>query len=344
MVIRLGASATRAARRVLSMIAVGMVAALTLSGCGLASGSGVSAEGETHTVTDRRGNDVEVPVNPQRIVTLSEPTMDGVLSLGVKPVGTVNGRGQGAIPNYLKDLAEGIPAVGSVSQVNFETIANLEPDLIITDGTGVDDEESLEVLNNIAPVYYAGYSGGDWHITFENVGKVLGLEDQVSEVEAAYDAKVADISQQLQEAGLTEQTYTIVRWQGDNASLILDDLPPGVALTDLGLKYPANQDAMERVGHSAPISKENMSEIDADVMFFGTLGGSSVDNPNAGGTADIEGAQKAYDEAIAVPGFASLNAVKNDNVVLVDGSAWTSTGGLTLLNKIVDDIAAALLS
>ena len=37
-------------------------------------------------------------------------------------------------------------------------------------------------------------------------------------------------------------------------------------------------------------------------------------------------------------GFTNLKAVKDDHVILVDGSKWTSTGGPLLLNGIIEDV------
>jgi iron complex transport system substrate-binding protein len=86
-----------------------------------------------------------------------------------------------------------------------------------------------------------------------------------------------------------------------------------------------------------------MSEIDADYMFFGTLGGSSVNNPQAGGAADIEGARKALEQAVRVPGFTDLKAYRDKHIILVDGSLWTSTGGPLLMNRIIDSVEKSLL-
>lgn len=325
---------------------------LGLAGCGAVSSGAAGKQevseasdggGKTRTITDIEEKKVEVPAAPKRVVTLSERTLDGTVALGVTPVGTVKGRGQKTVPNYLVDKVGDVPVVGSVSQVNFETIANLKPDLILTDGSGVDDEGSLQVLSNIAPTYFAGYSGGDWQIVFGNVAQALDLEAEAKKVVSDYQARAKDVGRRLADAGYDEKTVSIVRWQGDAPSLILDDVPPGIAITDLGLKYPKNQDDMERVGHSSPISKENVSEIDADIMFFGTLGGSSVDNPEAGGTADVKGAEEALDLAMKTPGFADLHAVTDGEVIPVDGSKWTSTGGPLLMSGLIDDIEKDLL-
>lgn len=293
-------------------------------------------------IEDVRYDAVAVPVDPQRVVTLSEPTLDGALALDVKPVGSVNGRGQSTMPNYLIDLAEGIPEVGSVAQFNFEAIAAREPDLILTYASGGNNPESVKILEQIAPVYFVGYAGAEWKTTFRNTANALNRLDDAEQLLSEFDAYAADVKARLHEAGYGDKTFSIVRWQGSNASLILKELPPGMALEAIGLQRPPAQDREGR-GHSEPISLENLDEADADYMFFGTLGGSSVDNPLAGGTADVSGAQAAFDEAVKVPGFTDLNAYKNDNIILVDGSMWTSTGGPILLTRIIEFVEKTLL-
>ncbi len=186
---------------------------------------------------------------------------------------------------------------------------------------------------------FTGYAGGEWRTNFRIVAAALGREQQGEKVIADYEAKVATTRGTLGAAG--EQTFSIVRWQGTAPALILKELPPGQALVDLGLRRPAAQDTFGR-GHSEPVSLENLQRIDADYIFFGTLGGSSVSNPRAGGTAGLEGARKALAAAEQVPGFTRLAAYRNNRIILVDGSAWTSTGGPLLMNRLVDDVRNAL--
>ena len=123
--------------------------------------------------------------------------------------------------------------------------------------------------------------------------------------------------------------------------MILEELPAGIALTDLGLERPPAQDHRGR-GHSEPVSLENLRLIDADYMFFGTLGGSSVENTNAGGDSDVSAAEEALEQARDVPGFSGLDAVREDHVIPVDGSLWTSTGGPILMTRIVDSVVEDL--
>ncbi|MFT4294395.1 MAG: iron-siderophore ABC transporter substrate-binding protein [Micropruina sp.] len=332
----LGSTAGRLARVACLISAL----ALTAIGCSSAPAPSSPAAAQTRAVTDINGERVEVPAQPQRVVPLSEPTLDGVLALGVTPVGTVSGRGQSGVPNYLADVARDIPILGGIGQPNFEAIGAAKPDLILVDGTSVNNNPPvLEALRQIAPVVNTGFAGGEWRTNFRNVAAALGREQQGEKVIADYEAKVASTRASL--GKVKDQTFSIVRWQGTAPALILKELPPGQALVDLGLRRPAGQDTFGR-GHSEPVSLENLQQIDADHMFFGTLGGSSVSNPNAGGSAGLDGAQQALAQAERVPGFTRLNAYRKKQIILVDGSAWTSTGGPLLMNRLVDDVRKAL--
>lgn len=325
------------------LTAVGLGGAAALSGCGLANSSRPAATATSRSVKNVDGSAVNVPTNPKRVVTLSEPTTDAILALGLKPIGVVAGRGQKTVPNYLSEKAKNIPIMGSIGQPNFEAIGAQKPDLILVDGTGLkNNAKALATLRAIAPTVYTGDAGGDWRSNFTNIANALNQEQKGKQVLAAYDKRVKEMASALAPK-YSGKTFSIIRWQGTAAALILKELPAGVALNDLGLKRPASQDRKGH-GHSEPVSLENISQIDADYMFFGFLAGSSVSNPKAGGSADTSAATKALQQAAQVPGFAELGAYKAGHVYPVDGSVWTSTGSAILMNSILDDVKRHLLS
>ena len=230
------------------------LASLTLGACSStqpapASSSGANGTSETRVVTDASGQEVTLPSHPTRVVTLSEPTTDNALALGVTPIGVVSGRGQQTVPNYLLDRAGDIPILGSIGTPNLEAIGAAHPDLILVDGTSVknNDTETLTALGQIAPVFFTTQSGGDWRETFALTADALGVPEQADVKLAEFDQHVADVSARLKDAGYLDQTYSVVRWQGDSAGLILKELPAGQALTALGMKRPANQDRVNCV-------------------------------------------------------------------------------------------------
>ena len=322
------------------------LAALVAGACSPSQPTPASSSGpmsmaatETRMVTDASGQEVALPLEPTRVVTLSEPTTDNALALGITPVGAVSGRGQSGVAAYLADRAGDVPILGSVGTPNLEAVGAAHPDLILVDGTSVksDDTDTLNALKQIAPVFYTAHSGDDWRETFTRTADALGVTDEASTKLADFDAHVAAVSSRLNDGGYLDQTYSVVRWQGDSAGLILKELPAGQALSALGMKRPANQDRNGE-GHSEPVSLENIDQIDADWIFFGTLGKSSVNNPSAGGATGVEASEAALAEARASVGFDSLAAVRAGHVIPVDGSLWTSTGGYLLMEGIVANI------
>lgn len=331
--------------RIRTIVGVAL-AALVAGACSPSQSTPASSTGtmstaatETRMVTDASGQEVALPLEPTRVVTLSEPTTDNALALGITPVGAVSGRGQAGVAAYLADRAGDVPILGSVGTPNLEAVGAAHPDLILVDGTSVksDDIDTLNALKQIAPVFYTARSGDDWRETFTRTADALGVTDEASTKLADFDAHVAAVSSRLNDGGYLDQTYSVVRWQGDSAGLILKELPAGQALSALGMKRPANQDRNGE-GHSEPVSLENIDQIDADWIFFGTLGKSSVNNPSAGGATGVEASEAALAEARASVGFDSLAAVRAGHVIPVDGSLWTSTGGYLLMEGIVANI------
>lgn len=188
-------------RRAFFGLALASSAALALAACSsetttttTSGGSTSGGNSGTRTIKDIDEENVEVPANPQKVIVLSEPTLDGLLALGVTPVGSVSGRGQSGVPNYLADRAKGVQIIGTVAQVNYEQIGNLDPDLILVDSTGVDKRsEAFETLKKIAPVVYCGYAGGDWRINFRNVANAMNMVDKGEEVIKAYESNAATL-------------------------------------------------------------------------------------------------------------------------------------------------------
>lgn len=335
---------TPSLRAALGFVVLLAAAALALVGCGdssagAATSSAPDKAAATRTVKNVDGTSAQVPAHPERVVTLSEPTLDATLALGVQPVGSIAGRGQEGVPGYLKSKAGDVPIVGSVAQLDYEKIAKVRPDLILVDGTSGVNPSNLKTLRKIAPTVDTGKAGGDWHDNLALVADALGKAKAGKKVVADYDAKVASAKKKL--ARYSDDTFSVVRWQGGSFSMILKELPAGMALDDLGLERPASQDR-RGPGHSVPVSSENLPEIDADYIFFATLGGASQGNPDVEGDSGVAGAEKALKDAQKVPGWSNLSAVKADHVEPVDGSVWASTGGPILMTHLIDSVVKTL--
>ncbi|HEU4322324.1 MAG TPA: iron-siderophore ABC transporter substrate-binding protein [Roseiflexaceae bacterium] len=273
------------------------------------------------TITDATGQEIAVPVDPQRVVVLSEQDLDGTLALGITPVGTVNGRGQKTPPLYLGERAAAITSVGDFSQPSLEKVVELKPDLILIGGIFPQIEALLPDLRTIAPTVVTYALTDDWKTAFRGTANALNKAEEAEKFLADYDARTAAIKTALGANAGTE--VSIVRWNPQGPGIMATGSFSSLVLTDLGFKRPASQQQIEGFSHSEPLSLEQLEQIDGDWLFLGTL--------NADGT-------KALEEARTQPLFQQLDAVKNNHVVNVDGTFWTSRGGPLAALIILDDV------
>jgi iron complex transport system substrate-binding protein len=318
------------------LLALLALAAAALAGCSTGS---AAPTGAVRSLTDARGSAVKLPAEPRRVVALSEPTLDGALALGLRPIATTSGRGQGGVSAYLGARAEGIPSVGILGQPDIEKLAALRPDLILLDGTAVQDGAIVDKLRRLAPTVFVSRTGQDWRSAFTATAAALGRADAGRRVLQRYDERVAQIRSRLGDNAAAR--VSVVRWGGIGLpSVLMREVAASRVLTDLGLRRPPSQDR-RGPGHSVPISLENLPQIDGDWMFLGALGTGSVGGVGQG-AADRSAAREALRAARDTPGFTRLRAVRQGRVVPVDGSAWTSAGGPLAENVVLDDVARTL--
>ncbi|GAA4823472.1 ABC transporter substrate-binding protein [Streptomyces ziwulingensis] len=319
-------------RTVLTSAAAVVSGALLLTGCGDdGGGDGDSAGGtgsDTRQVTDATGRAVEVPADPQKVVALSEPTLDAALALGVQPVGATAGRGQQGVSTYLADKASKAQVVATVAEADMEKLAALQPDLILLDETTA-VKTQVDKLESIAPTVVTAKLNEDWKSAFTATADALNKKADAEKWLSGFDTDVAAAKKELGDnAGAV---VSVVRWQNGAPSVVgRGKNHVGSTLTALGLDRPKDQRGAG-TGHSEPVSLEKLSTIDGDWLFFGTLG-------------ERADGEKAYAEAVKVPNFSKLKAEEEGHVVVVQGSAWNSAGGPLAARIVLDDLTKALSS
>lgn len=268
-----------------------------------------------------------IPENPQRIVTITDSDLDAVLALDVAPVGITNGRGQMTPARYLLDyLPEDVEVVGNFFTPNVELLLALEPDLILAAGLG--DPAVLEQLNAIAPTVDTYSAGWDWQTHFRTVAAALNKSAEAEQFLANYDARIETLQDTLADH-LGEQ-FIVARWSAEGPQVMAPITFVSAVLFDLGLTSPeAIPELQAGHAHSAPLSLETLGVIDVDWAFVGTL--------------QAEGeAVEALAEVIENPLFQALEVVQNEQLFVIDGSLWTSSGGPLATLMVLDDVEEAI--
>ncbi|NHC11682.1 iron-siderophore ABC transporter substrate-binding protein [Stutzerimonas degradans] len=282
------------------------------------------AQADARQMTDALGNTVTVPDAPKRVITLSEIDLDTALTLGVTPVGTINGRGQAAPPRYLDGkLPAGIEVVGDIDNPNLETLLELQPDLILT---GPVKPEQLAILNEIAPTVITFNWARPWQESMQRTAQALNREAEAKAVLERYHARVNAARQRL--AAYQGQTLSIVRWNPKGPSYMFKDAFASTVAEDVGLRRPAHQQDRGHT-HSMALSLESLELLDADWLVIGTLATSGE-------------AVEAMNQAEQTPAFRQLSAIQAKRFGAVDGSLWTSLGGPMAALQVIDDIEALL--
>lgn len=145
---------------------------------------------------------VDVPFEPTAVVTFDIATLDTLHAIGAGD--SVVGIPEIPLPDYLTEY-EDLPKVGTLFEPDFEAVAELEPDLIVTAArsTGQYDELS-EIATTID---LTGTFGG----TFDpaagleratQLGEIFGREDEVAEQIAEIDELTSTIQSEAQGTAL----------------------------------------------------------------------------------------------------------------------------------------------
>jgi iron complex transport system substrate-binding protein len=242
-------------------------------GTAVATTSGDDVDTAAFPVTiEHRYGSTEITEEPERVVSVGFADQDPILALGVVPVGIRDWYGDQPFavwPWAQDELGDGEPEVLS-TELNFEAIAALQPDLIVGISSGMTESE-YETLSAIAPTIaqsdeYIEY-GEPWQAATLTIGEALGRADEaralVDETEALFTEARED---HPEFAGAT----AVVGYYYGNGTV--GGYGPQDSrsrmLVDLGFEIPAA--IVEQAGDQfyADFSAEEMGLLDADVLVW----------------------------------------------------------------------------
>lgn len=239
------------------------------------TGSGEpTAGGDGFPVTvEHRYGETTVEAVPEKVVTVGLTDHDAVLALGVKPVGVVDWFGNhphGVWPWAQDELGDAQPEiVGTAASLNFEDIAELEPDVILALYSGLTDAD-YETLSQIAPTIAQPDDVIDYGIAWDDqvltVGRVLG---KTAEAEAA----VADVQQRFADVRAAHPEFDgatglVASPYNDLVSVYAPSDPRGRFLAELGFVQPEEIADIAGDQFSADISFERVDLLEVDMIVW----------------------------------------------------------------------------
>ena len=322
------------------LLAVGLLAACTAPG---SADEGTDAPA-TRVAAGAYG-DIEVPVEPQRIVA-DLMTVDYLTALGYDTssiVGVFEGDWfQQDENHYLHDFFEATDPTdpGNKYEMNLEAIIGLDPDLILAPFDQIDGAEQQDELGRIAPLLVVPTSAEiaegtratgdasfqDWRGTLRAYGEVLDRQDEAAAYIAESDALIEQVRE---EHGALIDSITVTEAKSMPDSMAINALAPAtqagvlgtILLSELGFQAPPQQAgvAPDEYG-TIEISAENLDLVDADLLFLEVREG-TTEHENS-------------------PLWPTLDVVKNDGVVVV-GNHW-EFGGAVAARRVIEDVDVAL--
>lgn len=265
-------------RTLTALVAVGALAALAACGTTDEPAAGTTspaAAGGPVSITDDRGETVELDAPATRVVSLEWMQTEMLTSLGVTPVGAADVAGYTSWVGAVVPL-EGEPEdVGTRGEPSVEAVAGLEPDLIIGVTSSI-PEGALEQFERIAPV--ALFDGADAadplgyvEDTFRSVATLVGAEDAAEEVITDTETRIADNAQQIADAGLEGTPVVFASPYAEGANVTVRMHGPRSAFqavaTEMGLGSATEDPGDDAYGLSY-VDVEGLTALPADTRFL----------------------------------------------------------------------------
>ncbi len=261
----------------------------------------------------------DVPDSPQRIVVLTNEGTEALLAVGITPVGAVRSwLGDPWYAHIAADMAD-VTVVGEESAVNLETIAALQPDLIV--GNKTRQEKIYDQLSAIAPTVMSERLRGDWKINMALYTDAVGKGDEGKAALDAFDARVHKIAEAAGPA--LQEEVSLGRFMPSLTRIYYKDTFAGLILGEIGFARPATQDKPE---FADAIGKERIPELEGDRLFYYVYE-----------TGDGEGNSQAADWT-SDPLWLNLDVVKAGKAYAVDDAVWNTAGGYLAANLLLDDV------
>lgn len=329
--------------------------------------TGMNADGEPIEVT--------VPYKPERVVVMDLANLDILDNLGLGDC--VVGAPTITLP-YLESYNDDLPIVGSVKTPDLEAVMACEPDLILMGGRMAEYMDSFE---EIAPVLRLTTVSDDGLVeairaNAKTIGSIFGETEQVDELLAQYDARIAALSEFAEGKSCvlgmsTSGSFNLLGNDG-RCSLIVNE----IGFDNIGAEA-ATTGSDSSGGHGGGHgnrgdSTESEESTEGDNSGHGGRGNHSEESTESSGSTPTHGNEVSFetivslnpeyifvmdrDSAINATGaqmaqeimenelIMKTDAYKNGNLVILEnpGIWYLAEGGITSLGIMLDDLESAL--
>ncbi|MEH2158028.1 iron-siderophore ABC transporter substrate-binding protein [Nostoc sp.] len=266
-----------------------------------------------------------IPLNPQRVITLWTTILGNTLALDIKPFASTYITSE-PLPEYLQKQADGVKSVGNFTEPNLEKILLFKPDLILANSRL---QNIYQQLSYIAPTVIMKFPAPPppWKQQFTQLVNVLDREEAGKRLMSEYYQRIEKLKEALGDRRHKLQVSVVGMYQDNQIVPYGERYPASTVIKDIGLQRPSGQRGDFYYTNS--ISEEQLSNIDADVLFFLVR--------------REKGANEFLEKLQQKPLWRQLKVVQKNQVYFVDGGNW---GGFDILamNAVIDDLFKYLVN
>lgn len=306
--------------RFISSLLLGIVGFILITACNSMPEQNMHSTAESPGaacyVVQHKMGETCVPTEPKRVVTLSAPTLNNALVLGVKPVGSTYFY-QSEFIKFLQ--SKEIEFLGR-SQPNLEKMLLLKPDLIL--GWEVTGSEIYSLLSKIAPTVLGEWQGPlSWQEHFNFVAEVLGKTEAAQAAWHHYEQRVKQLKDALGDR-YQDKKISFIHFGTRGIESDVKNSFAGSILNDVGLQRSAAQDVIAPYGIISISEEELLEKADGDILFITTW---------------TEEHKQVLNQLQQKPLWQQLQAVQQDHLYFVSFPVWTGAS-LPAADALIDDL------
>lgn len=270
---------------------------------------------------------VEVPYQPEAVVTFDIATLDTLHAIGAGDA--VVGIPEVALPDYLSEYAD-LPTVGSLFEPDFEAVAELDPDLIVVAArsTGQYDELSeISTTIDLTGAYAGAFDPSAGIERAEQLGEIFGAEEAV----AAQVTEIEDLETQIEDS--IDGTALVLSVSGGEYGAFGEGSRFGYFFDELGFTpavAAADLPGAEGSAHGDTVTNEFILSANPDYIIAFDRGAAVGESSSAEETLDNEL-------------VAQTAAAEEDHIVYLPASElYIVINGVTAIENVLSTLSTEL--
>ncbi|MFC4410075.1 iron-siderophore ABC transporter substrate-binding protein [Chungangia koreensis] len=300
---------------------------VVLAACGDDSSTKTDSTTEKNTdsqypiVIQHAFGETTIDEKPERVATIAWANHDVALALGVVPVGFSAANygiqdDSGLLPwtaEKLKELGEENPTVyQDTDGLDFEAIADSNPDVILAAYSGITQEE-YDTLSQIAPV--VPYEETPWVTPWRDQvllnAKGMGMEEEGKKLVAETEKLIADKANEYSVIKGKKAAFGMFNTEDLSSFYIYTPTDPrGEFLSDLGMEYP-----------------EGIKKLITDDSFYIQVSAENADALNDTDLLIVYGNKDTLAALQADPILGKVPAIAAGNVVVIEDNTPLAAAG-----------------